>query len=237
VEKRFMTAVWNDQKAIYEPFPLLFDLKQDGTPLPSHLYEFKNDETPAVTERIETLLSQIEDALPNFLGLTNRLNTVLSNSANLTSNLNLVASNARPVVSDLAAVTAQWNHPGALGEWLLPTNLNRGLEDTLGNAKTTLSSANTTLINASTNLAALAENLERTLDNLAGITSNLHQQVEANTNLLRGISDTIIHADDLIQGLKRHWLLRSAFKTKATNAPPVSTPARPIRSPKARAEP
>jgi hypothetical protein len=30
-----------------------------------------------------------------------------------------------------------------------------------------------------------------------------------------------VDTDDFIQGLKRHWLLRSAFKTKATNAPAV----------------
>ena len=28
----------------------------------------------------------------------------------------------------------------------------------------------------------------------------------------------ILHADDMVQGLMRHWLLRSPFKTKA--APP-----------------
>jgi hypothetical protein len=45
--------------------------------------------------------------------------------------------------------------------------------------------------------------------------------VQANTNMLGGISKTVMDADDLVQGLKRHWLLRSAFKTKATNAPPA----------------
>jgi hypothetical protein len=43
--------------------------------------------------------------------------------------------------------------------------------------------------------------------------------VQADTNLLGGISKTIADTDDFVQGLKRHWLLRSAFKTKATNAP------------------
>jgi hypothetical protein len=47
----------------------------------------------------------------------------------------------------------------------------------------------------------------------------LNAQVQANTNLLGGISKAVTDADDLVQGLKRHWLLRSAFKTKATNAP------------------
>ena len=32
--------------------------------------------------------------------------------------------------------------------------------------------------------------------------------------------------DELVQGLKRHWLLRSAFKTKPTNAPPAAAPGK-----------
>ena len=72
-----------------------------------------------------------------------------------------------------------------------------------------------------TNLLALAERLALSLDHLAEITSNLNAQVQANTNMLGSISAAVSHADELIQGLKRHWLLRSAFKTKTTNAPPA----------------
>jgi len=57
--------------------------------------------------------------------------------------------------------------------------------------------------------------------------------VQANTNLLGGISKTVMDADDLVQGLKRHWLLRSAFKSEnaaaKTNAPPPD-----LRSPRMR---
>jgi hypothetical protein len=50
--------------------------------------------------------------------------------------------------------------------------------------------------------------------------------VDINTNILSEISTLIINTDDMIQGLKRHWLLRSAFKAKATNAPaPIRPPA------------
>ena len=144
----------------------------------------------------------------------------------LTSNLNLVATTARPAVSNLAVATANLDRPGALGDWLLPTNINRSLESSLTNASAVLATANT-------NLALLAQNLNRSLDNLAGVTSNLNNQVQANTNLLRAISDAVVHADQLVQGLKRHWLLRSAFKTKDTNAPPAP-PAAPLKSPKER---
>ena len=111
----------------------------------------------------------------------------------------------------------------------MPTNLNRQLEGTLTNASATLASANT-------NLIILVQDLSRSLDNLADMTSNLNSQVQANTNLLSAISQTIIHADQFVQGLKHHWLFRSAFKTKSTNAPPV-TPLKPLRSPKQRGNP
>jgi ABC-type transporter Mla subunit MlaD len=213
-EGKFMTGIWNEPEARYDAYAK------------GAKFELVVDESAAVTERLEKLVSEIEQALPNILRLTNQLATVLSNSACLTSNLNAVALGARPAVSNLALVTARLDHPGALGEWLLPTNLNRQLEGTLGNADTALASA-------TTNLTALAENLSRSLDNLANLTSNLNGQVQANTNLLDNISRAIVDADSFVQGLKRHWLLRSAFRTKSTNAPPTVPPA-PLRSPKAK---
>jgi ABC-type transporter Mla subunit MlaD len=212
--RKFMTGIWNDPQTRYDAYT-----KETK-------YELVVDESAAVTERLEKLVSEIEQALPNILRLTNQLATVLSNSASLTSNLNAVALGAHPVVSNLALVTAQLDHPGALGDWLLPTNLNRQLESTLGNADATLASANT-------NLTVLAENLGRSLDNLANLTSNLNGQVQMNTNILGEISRAIINADSFVQGLKHHWLLRSAFRTKDTNALPV-TPTVPLRSPKAK---
>ena len=81
------------------------------------------------------------------------------------------------------------------------------------------------------NLTALAENLGRSLDNLANLTSNLNSQVQANTNILGELSRAIVDADSFVQGLKHHWLLRSAFRTKDTNAPPAA-PLEQLRSPK-----
>jgi ABC-type transporter Mla subunit MlaD len=212
-----ITGIWNDHEGRYDSYTNA-----------SKPYELVADESAAVTERLEKLVGDIEQALPNFLRLTNQLATVLSNSASLTSNLNAVALGARPAVSNLTKVTAQLDHPGALGEWLLPTNINRQLEGTLGNADATLASANT-------NLTALAENLGRSLDSLANLTSNLNGQVEANTNVLSEISRAIVDADSFVQGLKRHWLLRSAFRTRNTNAPPAA-PSEQLRSPKDRRE-
>ena len=211
-KRKAMTGVWNDQEGRYDPYT-------NGSK-----YYLVPEESAAVTERLEKLVGDIEQALPNILRLTNQLATVLSNSASLTANLNAVALDARPAVSNLTRVTAHLDHSGALGEWLLPTNLNRQLETTLGSADATMASVNT-------NLTALADNLGHSLDNLANLTSNLNGQVQANTNLLAEISRTIVNADSFVQGLKHHWLLRSAFRTKATNAPPTA-PAAPLRAPK-----
>jgi hypothetical protein len=74
---------------------------------------------------------------------------------------------------------------------------------------------------ADTNLPATFDGINRTLDNLANITSNLNAQVEANSNMLSTISKTVEDSDTFVQGLKHHWLLRSAFKTPKTNEPPA----------------
>jgi ABC-type transporter Mla subunit MlaD len=215
---KVMTGMWNDKAGRYEPYT-------NGV----SKYWLVSDESPAVTERLEKLVGDVETALPNILNLTNQLANVLSNSASLTSNLNQVAIGARPMVSNLAAATSQLDRPGALGEWLLPTNVTRQLEGTLGNANGALAIANT-------NLAALFANLERSLDNLANLTSNLNNQVQSNTNILSQVSKAVVDTDNLVQGLKRHWLFRSAFKNtnKSTKAPSSSKPPPRLESPKER---
>ena len=208
---KYITAIWQDFEGRYAPYT-------------NKPYWLKSDESAAVTERLEKLVGDVEKALPNILNLTNQITAVLTNSSQLASNLNEVVQQARPVVSNLVAATAGLDQPGALGARLLPPDVNQQLGPTLTDARHTLTSVNT-------NLAGLAENLARSLDNLASITSNLNNQVQANTNMLSAISSTVIHADEFVQGLKHHWLLRSAFKPIPTNAPP-SKPSTPALSPK-----
>src|SRR4051812_37405574 len=73
---------------------------------------------------------------------------------------------------------------------------------------------NRTVSNTDANVTMLATNLDQTLLQLGNITSNLNQQVQSNSNIVKNVSDMIVHADEFVQGLKRHWLLRSAFKNK-----------------------
>jgi ABC-type transporter Mla subunit MlaD len=220
IQQKLMTGIWNDQDGRYEVYKK------------GNRYWLHSKETPAATDQLQALVAQVQSALPGVFNLTNELNQVLTNTAALTSNLNVVAVSARPAVSNLSAALATLDQPGALGRWLLPTNVVRGVEDTLG-------AATTSLTNASTNLTMLASNLNRSLDSLAGITGNLHEQVAANPTLLRGVADAIVHADQLVQGLKRFWLFRHLFPADSgTPAPPANTnspPASPgsaVRSPK-----
>ena len=169
-------------------------------------------ESPPVSDQLQAMVLQVQQALPAVLALTNKLAAILDNAANATSNLNTTIVEAQPVMTNLAIVSAQLREPGGLGVWALGPNGNQQLQGALTNA-------NALLANTDTNLTTI-------LLQLAGITSNLNAQVQANTNMLGVISKTVGDADDFVQGLKHHWLLRSAFKKENTNAPPpdVSPP-------------
>ncbi len=216
-KKKSIRSVWNEKTRQYDTFGK------------TNIFVLLPDEAPALTARLNAMATQVETALPRILALTNTLASVLSNAEKLTGNLNGIAEGVRPAVTNLAIITANIRDPkGSLGEWIIPTNLQSQLLLTLQNA-------NLTITNADTNLVAVLESLTRTLDNLGDITSNLNNQVEVNSNILTRISDIVVHSDQFIQGLKRHWLLRSAFKTPKTNAPSSkvsSPPVQPIRSPK-----
>jgi ABC-type transporter Mla subunit MlaD len=170
------------------------------------------EETPPIGDQLQAMVAQVQSALPGILSLTNKISAVLDNAAAATSNLNTTLVAAQPMVTNFALISGQLREPGGALNWALGTNGSGQLQDALTNV-------NTLLVNTDTNLNGLTASLGQTLDHLADITSNLNAQVQADTNLLGGISKTIADTDDFVQGLKRHWLLRSAFKTKATNAP------------------
>jgi ABC-type transporter Mla subunit MlaD len=169
-------------------------------------------ESPPVSDQLQAMVLQVQQALPNVLALTNKISEVLDNTANATSNLDATIIGTRPLLTNFAVLSGQLREPGGLGVWLLGTN---GAQQTVS-----------VVADVDTNLILLSV----TLDHLADITSNLNAQVQANTNMLGSISKTVGDADDFVQGLKRHWLFRSAFKKekpKTTNAPPPDlTPPR-----------
>ncbi|MCU0787014.1 MAG: MlaD family protein [Verrucomicrobia bacterium] len=181
-------------------------------------------ESPAITERLDKLVTQVESALPNFLAFTNQLGRVLSNSASVTANLDQLSSNMIPASADLAHITAQLRDPGSLGEWAMGTNFPVQIGSALTGAERLVS-------NTDSNLLSLTLQIGESLENVAALTSNLNWQVQLNTNMLGSISDAVVHADELVQGLKRHWLLRSAFKEPKERDTP-SGEVKVLRSPR-----
>jgi len=161
------------------------------------------EEEPSLSDRAQKLVGTIEKALPNILSLTNQIYTVLTNTAQLTATANQVMADTHPLVTNLTAITDNLRDPhGSLGEWAIPNDVH-------------------------TNLAALTASLNDTILNLAAITSNLNSQVEANDKMLSQISRLVVNTDNLVQGLKRHWLLRGVFEkmNSKTNAPPATAPS------------
>ncbi|MBI5688288.1 MAG: MCE family protein [Verrucomicrobia bacterium] len=182
-------------------------------------YGLEAVESPAVTDQLQAMVAKVEAAMPGILGITNRVNDVLASStlainraAAAITNLDATVVSARPVLTNLAVITTQLRDPrGSLGEWIIPTNINRQVQ-------TALTSANKTIVTVNTNMVEIAAVLKRTLEDSAQITSNLNAQVQANSLILSEISSLVIHSDELMQGLKRNWLLKSSF-TGVTNAP------------------
>lgn len=170
-------------------------------------------ESPALTERLETVVSGLEVALPNILNLTNELTRVLTNAGNAVARLDATVADAHPLITNLNAISSNLRDPnGSLGTWILGKDLRDRLTSTMTNAEETLKVARSTLNNTDTNLTTLATDLDKSLINLANLTSNLNSQVQQNSHIVSYLDTAIAHTDELVQGLKRHWLLRSAFK-------------------------
>jgi phospholipid/cholesterol/gamma-HCH transport system substrate-binding protein len=120
----------------------------------------------------------------------------------LTNTAQLTA-NANQMVTNLTVVTENLRDPhGSLGEWLIPNDVH-------------------------TNLSAVVVSLNDTILNLASITSNLNNQVQSNDKILARISSLVVDTDNMVQGLKKHWLLRGVFQkmNSQTNAPAATVPA------------
>jgi hypothetical protein len=244
VKGQLITGMWHDQSGAYTnwsagstPYHIVADesaaLTQRAEKLVSQI-ETALPDILSLTNKITELLSTTTHTLTNLDARVAELKPVVSNA-------NFLVSSFHPVSSNVHRITANLTNPaGSLGTWLLPTNLNASAEQTLLSVRSTLAEARTTFSNANitlaetrrlmqtadgtlahadTNLTMLALKLDQSLMNLASLTSNLNAQVERNTNLLTTISSAIANTDQLVQGLKHHWLLRSAFKEKPPAKP------------------
>jgi ABC-type transporter Mla subunit MlaD len=208
-----LTAGRDGQPTVLEEDGRIDEILVDGTYVPLEKAATNGafvppEETAALTARAEKLLAQVETALPGILGLADDARRVLGNAEQLSVRLEALVRAVEPVAANLAAITTRLREPqGSLGEWLLPPDLRRRLETTLDGSRTAV------------------VRLEETLRNLAAMTGNLNAQVEANDQILSEISALVVQADELVSGLKRHWLLRSAFPRGETR------PAAPVLGP------
>jgi ABC-type transporter Mla subunit MlaD len=239
--KTVVSGIWDDKAGQYAP------VKSDSK------YWLKVEEAPAINERLEKLAQQVEEALPNILNLTNQLASTMNGASAAVSNANQIIVDVRPVASNIVAISENLKNPkGALGEWLIPTNINSQLDltlssvhqmltnatntmkqfdKTLDTADGTLLSVKQTVTNANDHVGLLVSNLNVSLSNLASMTSNLNAQVQANTNILSEISSTVTNADIMLQGLRKHWFLRGAFKEDKNKDEEAKDKDAPIRVP------
>ncbi|MBN2506065.1 MAG: MCE family protein [Verrucomicrobia bacterium] len=223
-ERPLPTGIWDPKTRHYQPY----DKRHKG-------YFLEPDESPALTERLESVIDLVQANLPQFLDLTNRIADLLDHATQAVARADAVLAAAQPIATNLAFITTHLREPrGGLGQWLLPTNLNTHLTQTLATLHTTLQTADRTVTHTDAHLGLLVTNLNASLQNLAHLTSNLNAQVQANTNLVSRVNQTIADLDHFVQGLQQHWLLRSAFKKPkpANTRPPSQPPYKVRRSPR-----
>jgi ABC-type transporter Mla subunit MlaD len=196
--RRHITAMWNNQAQYY----VEYDYRN---PDETNAYELRDVEAQQISDQVQAMVSQVQAALPGILALTNRIAAILNNAADATSNLNKTIVATQPLLNNVAAISGEIREPGSPIVWALGTNSDLQIQ-------TALTNANLLITHMNNNVDQLTLQVGMTLDNVANITSNLNAQVQANPNMLYGISKMVKDSDDLVQGLKRHWLLRSAFK-------------------------
>jgi ABC-type transporter Mla subunit MlaD len=185
-------------------------------------YELPIIEPPELSSQLDSMVVMLKESLTNILQLTNALAKTLNNASEATENANELLRDAKPLIRNVTTITENLKEPnGSLGQWLIPVAMNYQINSLLTNANSTVSNLSDTVLNANsavtnvnTNLVVMFDEITKMLENLAGLTGNLKAQVDRNQNIVSSVSKLIIDTDDMVQGLKRHWLLRSAFKEK-----------------------
>jgi ABC-type transporter Mla subunit MlaD len=174
------------------------------------------EQAPTVTQQAGHIVSTLANALPT---LTNQIAEVLARASETASNANLAITRVQPTLVNVENLTARLlAEEGAIGRMLLTTNLQERVETALGSVDATLTNTTALLRTSEQQLQEITRRIALALDNVTMITSNLSAQVNANSMVLGEVSSLVVTADDLLQGLKRHWLLRSAFPASTNPA-------------------
>lgn len=207
------TAVWNDQSGAYVPFHPTAIEKEQIKPNP---YWLVCDEAPAITDQAQELVLMVRSALPGIFAMTNQANAALAQATSLMSNYSRLPQDVQPAISNVTYLTTRLRDSGALGELMLGTNGLAQVNDTVGKAGRLLTTTEA-------GLPATLTNLNHALSNVTRLTATLDAHLASDTNVLGALSQTAIELDSFVEGLKRHWLLRSAFKPEK-NKTPITSP-------------
>lgn len=174
------------------------------------------EEAPAMAERVEEIVRNVAETLP---ALNLQVSQMLGTANTAVSNVNLTLEQLQPAIVDLRTLTSRLSQEeGVIGRMVLTSNLQGQVSGTLASMESTLTNTTALIRTSETQLQDLTRRIALTLDNVAMVTSNLSAQVNANSLMLGEVSSLVVNADDMLQGLKRHWLLRSAFGA-TSNAP------------------
>ncbi|MCC7376488.1 MAG: MCE family protein [Verrucomicrobiales bacterium] len=176
----------------------------------------RTEESAQLTQRAEQIVQMIQETLPR---LTNQVAQVLAQATEAASNASRALAQLQPTLTSVESIAHRLQtEEGAIGRMLLTTNLQTQVQTALSSMDATLTNTTGLIRTSEIQLQDLTRRIALTLDNVALVTSNLSSQVNANSLMLGEVSSLVVSADDMVQGLKRHWLLRSAFPA-ATNAP------------------
>ncbi len=189
-------------------------------------YWLRTEELPAIAQRAEEMVRTLAAALPV---ITMQVTQTLAQAGLAASNANAALLQLQPALAQLQPTLAHLEvvtrrlseEEGAVGRLLLTTNLQERVDTALASMDATLTNTTELIRTSERQLQDLTRRIALTLDNVTLVTSNLSGQVQANSYVLGEVSSLVVGADDMLQGLKRHWLLRSAF-VPTTNAPSTS---------------
>lgn len=191
----------------------------DTVPKDKGVWLQRVDEAPALAARAESLVRELADSLPH---ITSQVSQVLARANEATSNANFAIIQLQPALTNIQGLTARLRaEEGVIGRMMLTTNLQGEVEQNIVSMGAMLTNTTALIRTSEAQLQDLTRRIALTLDNVSLVTSNLSLQVSANGLFLGEVSSLVINADTMVQGLKSHWLLRSAFQNP-TNTPSES---------------
>jgi ABC-type transporter Mla subunit MlaD len=173
-------------------------------------YWLKVEESQPLQQELTDIATTVKQSLPSVLALTNLLTSAMQNLTNITGQFAGTIPKIDGAIEDVRKLVGDFRpalqKPGGLGDLILPTNLNTQLTLTLSN------------FNPGTGpLALTLSNLNSRLTDIGLTLTNVNAQLGQNTNLVADANKLVRDVGSLSTSietlLKRHWLLRSAFKT------------------------